>query len=219
LKVVADLFAVYSLAVQMEGNNVFQLWMASRGYTVVQENNYPTALYGVAIVATVFYAVISDKVQSRWQCSLAIGITFVIGSAILIANPKADTGHFFAFYLLGSTYAPQALWYSWMADVTAHDFQLRAITTGFMNFFDFAFVTWWPLIFYPVTDAPNYRKKYIASILTGSLTIPLVFLIAYLEEKGTKEGTIGRVFEEQEESSQRPEYGIFVQGQCLSEKV
>jgi ACS family pantothenate transporter-like MFS transporter len=140
----AKIITVYSLAIQMELNNVMQLWMASRGYTVVEENNYPTGVYGAAIFGTVLYSVISDKIQSRWQCSLAIGFTFIIGSAILIANPRADAGHFFAFYFLGTTYAPQALWYSWMADVTAHDFQLRAITTGFMNSFDFGFSTWWP---------------------------------------------------------------------------
>lgn len=119
----------------MESNNVFQLWMASRGYTVIQQNNYPTGLYATAIVATITYSIISDNIQSRWQCSLIIGLTFVVGSAILIADPAKDAAHFFAFYLLGTTYAPQALWYAWMADVTAHDYQLRAITTGFMNSF------------------------------------------------------------------------------------
>lgn len=58
---------------------------------------------------------------------------------------------------------------------------------------DFAFVTWWPLIFYPVTDAPNYRKGYIASIVTGSLILPLVGLIAWLERKGKANGKLGRV--------------------------
>jgi MFS transporter, ACS family, pantothenate transporter len=190
--------AVYSLAIQMEQNNVFPLWMASRGYTKVQQNNYPTGVYAAAIIGTIIYSVISDKIQSRWQCSLAIGLTFIIGSAILVADPLGVGGQFFAFYLLGSTYAPQALWYSWMAGVTAHDFQLRAITTGFMNSFDFAFVTWWPLIFYPVTDVPNYRKGYIASIVTGSLILPLVLAIAFLEMRGVKNGTLGRKFERDE---------------------
>lgn len=67
----------------MELNNVMQLWMKFRGYTVVEENNYPTAVYGAAIVGTIFYSVISDKIHSRWQCSLAIGVTFIIGSAIV----------------------------------------------------------------------------------------------------------------------------------------
>ncbi|QDS71743.1 hypothetical protein FKW77_008951 [Venturia effusa] len=187
------IFMLYSLAIQMELNNVFQLWLASRGYSAIQQNNYPTGVYASAIIATITYSIISDKIQSRWQCSLIIGLTFVVGSAILIANPAKDAPHFFAYYLLGTTYAPQALWYAWMADVTAHDYQLRAITTGFMNSFDFAFVTWWPLIFYPVTDAPNYRKGYIASIVTGSLILPLVGLIAYLERKGKASGKLGRV--------------------------
>jgi ACS family pantothenate transporter-like MFS transporter len=182
---------VYSLCVQALQNNVMALWMASRGYTTVQQNNYPTAIYATAIIGTITYAVISDKLQSRWQVSVAIGLTFIIGCATLVADPPTDAGYFFAFYLLGTTFAPQAVWYSWMADVTGHDLQLRAITTGFMNSFDFAFVTWWPLIFYPVTDAPNFRKGYIASLVTGALTLPLIAAIVYLERRDTARGIIG----------------------------
>lgn len=181
---------------QSLGNNVMQLWMASRGYTVIQQNNYPTAVYAVGIAATFLYTSISDRIRSRWECSLAVGITFVVGSAILVAHPAGDAGFFFAFYLLGSTYAPQALWYSWMADLTAQDVQLRAITTGFMNSFDFAFVSWWPIIFYPVTDAPNYEKGYIASLVTGALTIPCILTIAWLEKRGRARGEIGRILVE-----------------------
>lgn len=173
-----------------------QLWMASRGYSVIQQNNYPTAVYAVGIAATFFYTIISDRIRSLWECSIAVGVTFVIGSAILVAHPANDAGFFFAFYLLGSTYAPQALWYSWMADLTAQDVQLRAITTGFMNSFDFAFVSWWPIIFYPVTDAPDYGRGYIASLVTGALTIPCILTIAWLEKRGRAKGEIGRVFVE-----------------------
>ncbi|KAJ5564707.1 pantothenate transporter [Penicillium frequentans] len=194
------LFMLYSLCVQMLQNNVMAYWMASRGYTTVQQNNYPTGIYATAIVGTVFYAVISDKLQSRWEVSVAIGITFIIGSAILVSSPATDAGYFVAFYLLGTTFAPQAVWYSWMADVTSHDFQLRAITTGFMNSFDFAFVSWWPLIFYPATDAPDFRKGYIASLVTGTLTLPFIAIIAYLEKRDTARGIIGRVHADFEES-------------------
>jgi ACS family pantothenate transporter-like MFS transporter len=183
---------LYSLVVQAIGNNVMPLWMASRGYSVIQQNNYPTIVHGMGIVATFAYCYISDKVQSRYGCSLAIGFTFIFCSAILVSDPGPDWAYFLAFYLLGTTYAPQALWYTWMADLTGHDLQLRAITTGFMNSFDFAFVTWWPLVFFPVTDAPNYRRGYIASLVTGCLTIPVIYTIARLERRGRREGTIGR---------------------------
>ncbi|KAH6645150.1 pantothenate transporter [Truncatella angustata] len=195
------IFMLYSLCVQSLGNNVMPLWMASKGYTVIQQNTYPTAIYATAILGTVIYSIISDKIQSRWQPSLAIGLTFIIGSAILVADPVADGAHFFAFYLLGTTYAPQAVWYSWMADVTAHDIQLRAITTGFMNSFDFAFVTWWPLIFYPVTDAPNYEKGYIASLVTGALVIPFIGLIAYLEKRDRAAGKIGMSYDDEDDET------------------
>lgn len=185
------IFMLYSLCIQACGNNVMPLWMASRGYTRIQQNTYPTLIYVSAILGTVIYSSISDHLQSRWQPSLAIGLTFIIGSSILVANPAADVWHFFAFYLLGTTYAPQAVWYSWMADVTAHDVQLRAITTGWMNSFDFMFVTWWPLVFYPVTDAPNYGKGYVASLVTGALVVPFVGLIAYLEKRDRKSNRIG----------------------------
>lgn len=67
------------------------------------------------------------------------------------------------------------------------------------NSFDFAFVTWWPLIFYPVTDAPNYRKGYIASLVTGILTIPIIILIAWLERRGKRKGTLGRLEDDHSE--------------------
>ncbi|KAJ5099993.1 pantothenate transporter [Penicillium argentinense] len=187
------IFMLYSLCVQMLQNNVMAYWMASRGYTTIQQNDYPTGVYATAILGTVFYAVISDRLQSRWEVSIAIGLTFVIGSSILVSSPSSDGGYFVAFYLLGTTFAPQAVWYSWMADVTGHDFQLRAITTGFMNSFDFAFVTWWPLIFYPATAAPNFHKGYVASLVTGALTLPFIGLIAHLEHRDRKRDVIGRV--------------------------
>ena len=62
-----------------------------------------------------------------------------------------------------------------------------------MNSFDFAFVTWWPLIFYPVTDAPNYHKGYIASLVTGALTLPLIAIVTYLEKRDRARGLIGRL--------------------------
>lgn len=187
---------MYSLSIQAVRNNVPQLWMKSRGYSLVQQNNYPTGIYACAIVGTIVYAVWSDRIQSRWPPSLAIGATFIVACAVLVAGPDHDGAMFFAFFLLGTTYAPQALWYSWMADVTAHDVQLRAITTGWMNSFDFAFVTWWPLIFYPVTDAPDYRKGYIASLVTGAAVIPFILLIAYLEKRDRALGKIGREFDQ-----------------------
>lgn len=48
-------------------------------------------------------------------------------------------------------------------------------------------------MFYPVTDAPHFEKGYVASLVTGSLTIPFIGLVAYLDRRDTARGVIGRV--------------------------
>ncbi|KAK2624883.1 hypothetical protein QTJ16_006076 [Diplocarpon rosae] len=204
-------FKLYSFAIQIESNKVFPLWMKSRRYSVIQQKNYDSPVNAFAIVGTVIYSVISDKIEPRWHCSIAISLTFILRSAILIASPRGDAGYFFAFYILGTTYAPQALWYSWMANVTSQDVQLRAITTGLMKSFDFAFVNRWPLLFYPVTNAPNYRKGYIASIVTGSLILLLVLVIAYLEKRGVANRTVGRNFVNEEDEASNSDTGVVEQ--------
>lgn len=129
----------------------------------------------------------------------------MISSAVLVSDPPSDAGYFFAFYFMGTGYAPQALWYTWMADLTRHDVQLRAVTTGFMNSFDFAFVTWWPLVFFPVTDAPDFRRGYVASLVVGCLTVPVIGVIAYLEKRDRAIGKIGREWVETDEGEEEDE--------------
>lgn len=79
-----------------------------------------------------------------------------MGSAILIANPRMDAGHFFATYIPGTSQSPQALWYYWMVYVTAHGLHLSVLRTDFINSVDFGFSTQWPLLFSSVTEATNY---------------------------------------------------------------
>lgn len=177
------IFFLYGVSVQMLGNNVMPLWMASRGYGVVAENNYPTAIFAMSIVGTLGYSFISDLIKSRWQASVAIGLTFTLCCPILLSKNVADGGKFFAFYLLGTCLAPQALWFTWCSDVTSHDYYLRAVTIGWMNAIDEAFIAWWPIIFYPTTDAPYYTKGYIASLVLGTLIVPTVGVIVYLERR------------------------------------
>lgn len=41
------------------------------------------------------------------------------------------------------------------------------------------------------------RKGYVASVVTGALTIPLILLIAWLERRGRERGKIGRAYDEE----------------------
>jgi ACS family pantothenate transporter-like MFS transporter len=72
------------------------------------------------------------------------------------------------------------------------------------------------LIFYPVPDAPDYRKGYVASIVAGALILPLALMIAFLEKRGVEDGTLGRKFDKEEEPEEQ-EAGVVAMD--LPEKV
>ena len=42
---------------------------------------------------------------------------------------------------------------------------------------------WWPLVFYPATDAPRFRKGAIAMIAMCVATLGVTWLVWYLEKR------------------------------------
>ena len=42
---------------------------------------------------------------------------------------------------------------------------------------------WWPLVFYPATDAPRFRKGAIAMIAVCVATLGVTWLVWYLEKR------------------------------------
>ncbi|KAG8218792.1 hypothetical protein J3R82DRAFT_4467, partial [Butyriboletus roseoflavus] len=53
---------------------------------------------------------------------------------------------------------------------------------------------WWPLLFYPATDAPRFRTGMITMICTCMATLGVTWLVWYLErrERGRDKETTGR---------------------------
>lgn len=52
-----------------------------------------------------------------------------------------------------------------------------------MNMWNNAVNAWWPLIFYPATDAPKFRKGMWAMIGTGVATLMVTFFVWYMEQR------------------------------------
>lgn len=42
---------------------------------------------------------------------------------------------------------------------------------------------WWPLLFYPATDAPRFKKGMIAMICTCAATLGVTWLVWFLERR------------------------------------
>lgn len=42
---------------------------------------------------------------------------------------------------------------------------------------------WWPLVFYPATDAPRFKKGMIAMLAVAAATLVVTWLVWYLERR------------------------------------
>ncbi|TVY59243.1 Pantothenate transporter liz1 [Lachnellula cervina] len=108
------LFTLYGTGLQMTGNNTMPFFMKQHGiHDVVKLNYYPTGMTGTGILAMWGYALLSDWLKTKVPASIAIGATFIISGALCLSSAVPFGGKLFAFYLCGTTLAPQSLWYSW----------------------------------------------------------------------------------------------------------
>lgn len=72
------------------------LWMASRGYSLIQQNSYPTAVYAMGIIGTFIYCHVSDRLRSRWQASLYVVLTH---TAFITLIPICNTLQMHRFHI------------------------------------------------------------------------------------------------------------------------
>lgn len=92
--------------------------------------------------------------------------------------------------------------YSWANQICADDYQERGIVLasmkcalsivfkpGICNIYNPSSMwnnvvnAWWPLLFYPATDAPKFRNGMIAMICVSVATLGITWLVRYLERR------------------------------------
>ncbi|THG95512.1 hypothetical protein EW026_g6158 [Hermanssonia centrifuga] len=76
--------------------------------------------------------------------------------------------------------------FAWANQICADDDQERGIVLASMNMWNNVINAWWPLVFYPATDAPRFTKGMWAMIGTAIATLGVTALVYVLErrEKG-----------------------------------
>ena len=107
-----------------------------------------------------------------------------IVSSICLLAPSSPLGlRFFAWYLAGASYAGQATTFAWANQICADDHAARGIVLASMNMWNNVVNAWWPLVFYPATDAPRFTKGMWAMIGTAIATLCVTALVYYLERR------------------------------------
>ncbi|RDX53677.1 MFS general substrate transporter [Lentinus brumalis] len=183
------LFAISGETESFGSNNLMGQWLkAMGGFTVPQINNYPSGATAFAIVSTLVCATWTDATpsRSRWPVLVYMSICCIIASAILLAPSSPLGARFFAWYLAGASYAGQATTFAWANQICADDHAARGVVLASMNMWNNVVNAWWPLVFYPATDAPRFTKGLWAMIGTSIATLIVTWFVWYMERRETR---------------------------------
>ncbi|TFY74306.1 hypothetical protein EWM64_g9706 [Hericium alpestre] len=177
------LFAISGETESFGSNNLMGQWLSAIGYTVEQVDYYPSGVTAFGIASTIVCATWTDHTRARWPVLIYMSLACTV-AAICILVWRSPTGlKFFAYYLAGASYSGQATTFAWANQICADDDQERAIVLASMNMWNNVVNAWWPLVLYPATDAPRFRKGMIAMICTCAATLGATWLVWYVERR------------------------------------
>ncbi|KAH9927165.1 MFS general substrate transporter [Epithele typhae] len=180
------LFAISGETESFGSNNLMGQWLkALGGYTVEQIDFYPSGVTAFAIVSTLICATWTDATRSRarWPVLVYMSVACIVASIILLAPSSPRGLDFFAWYLAGASYAGQATTFAWANQICADDHAARGVVLASMNMWNNVVNAWWPLVFYPATDAPRFVKGLWAMVGTSIATLGVTWLVWYLERR------------------------------------
>ena len=146
---------------------------------------YPSGVTAFAIASTLVCATWTDATRSRarWPVLVYMSVCCIVASAILLAPSSPLGARFFAWYLAGASYAGQATTFAWANQICADDHAARGVVLASMNMWNNVVNAWWPLVFYPATDAPRFTKGMWAMIGTSIATLGVTWAVWYLERR------------------------------------
>ncbi|KAL4241411.1 MFS transporter superfamily protein [Abortiporus biennis] len=180
------LFAISGETESFGSNNLMGQWLkAIGGYTVEQIDYYPLGMTAFAIASTLICATWTDSTKSkaRWPVLVYMCICCLVSSVCILVYGSPVGLKFFAYYFAGASYAGQATTFAWANQICADDHQERGVVLASMNMWNNVINAWWPLVFYPATDAPKFTKGMWAMIGICIATLLVTYLVWYLERR------------------------------------
>ncbi|KAI9929450.1 hypothetical protein MW887_000921 [Aspergillus wentii] len=166
-------------------NSILALYMKAHPtikYTVDQLNNYPTGVPAVGIVATLFWATLTDILGGkRYLVSYFIGITGVVTSVLILTRFESTATVFASYYWAGAVYACQATFFAWCNDaMRSQDARLRSVVIASMNVGSNAVNAWWSILFYSADFAPRFTRGMWAMIATSITLVIWTVGVVYM---------------------------------------
>lgn len=108
-------------------------------------------------------------------------------AALCLAIWNIPTGlKWLSFFLQRASVPYGPLSMSWANEICGADAEERTIVIGVMNSMGYAFNAFVPLLTYPQTDAPRFRKGFIYSTCAFAAQGLITATVAYMQKKDTK---------------------------------
>ncbi|KAJ4337093.1 hypothetical protein N0V87_004946 [Didymella glomerata] len=177
--------------------NPFSLWLKSEGLSVSKINIIPTASSAIQLVLTVSLAIISDAIRHRARI---MSISTLLGgfAALCLAIWNIPSGlKWFSFFLQRASVPYGPLSMSWANEICGADAEERTIVIGVMNSMGYAFNAFVPLLTYPQTDAPRFRKGFIYSTCAFAAQGLVTATVAYMYKRDGKKKAKAAVGDEE----------------------
>lgn len=189
-------------------------------FTIAQINQWPTAINGVAIFTILVAALYNDALPDyKWPFISVLGLLQLISASILLKWDVVFGARLFAYYLAGTSYGGQSLYFAWANEICAGDDPLRALTLYCMNMFSSILFCFWGTLLYPANDAPKYHRGMITSIIISLLLVLWSMLTRFLHKKQeSRDSEIQEILVNKEDVHCKPSEDVEITEKYIGER-
>ncbi|KAJ3882379.1 pantothenate transporter liz1 [Lentinula edodes] len=176
-------YVVYGSSCQ--NTSYFAIWMKSAGYSVVERNVIPSCSYLISALCIFIWGFGSDLTGSRFAFVFGPLFYGLLPTGILAFWPKNKDLILFAF-MTGGVQLMTAVFYTWANELLADDNELRALTISSMNGLQYSVAAWLPIVIFPQTMAPTFRRGFPGTfglVIAGLIIIFGIKLLADRDER------------------------------------
>ncbi|PSR92418.1 major facilitator superfamily domain-containing protein [Coniella lustricola] len=135
------------------------LWLKAEGFSVVQINELPTALYAINALVSWLGTTLA-AIYPAWTIYSIQTCATMFSMLVMIVWNVPQSLKFVCWYLLGFTGCASPILYSTVNSIVKNDSEERALILGSMMTFGYSFQIWVPLLAFPtagVNGAPRWR--------------------------------------------------------------
>ncbi|KAM0551198.1 hypothetical protein ACHAPJ_008540 [Fusarium lateritium] len=191
----AFVFAYIVYGESCQSNGYFGIWLKSEDFSVTDRNVIPTGSKLISSFCIVLWGFLSDYTGSRFAFIIGPLILTLLPNGVLAFWPSSIAFKEFAF-LTSSLHLVTAIFYTWANEICAGDNEERALVISSMNGMQYAVDAWLPIVIFPQTMAPDFRRGFPATFgfaLAAIFAVIVIRLLVRREKKINEQKRAGDV--------------------------